>query len=124
MSNIIITSNDSTAKKIHILAGVIRKTSAGWELLNNAGHEPVGLNPTITEPTDNTIQVKFDKKYSKVLTCSITSDEAYAENGFVFGGSVALDKVIIKHSKAGKPSKNSELKIPNSNIWIYIMMIE
>ncbi|HMN33017.1 MAG TPA: hypothetical protein PKA54_06565 [Chitinophagaceae bacterium] len=124
MSNLVIQTNDSTHSNIHILAGIIRKTSQGWELLNNATHRPVGLNPTITEPSNNTIEVKFDRKYSQVLTCSITADEAYAEKGFMFGASVGLDKLVIKHSKAGAPTKNSDLAIPNSNIWISVMMIE
>ncbi len=124
MSNLVIQTNDSTHSKIHILAGVIRRTSNGWELINNSGHRSIGLNPTITEPTFNTIEVKFDRKYSRVLTCTITADETYTERGFMFGASVGLDKLIIKHSKAGSPTKNTDLNIPNSNIWIYVMMFE
>lgn len=124
MSNLIIKTNDSAPRSISILAGVIRRINNKWVLLNDAGHRPIGLNPNITEPNSRTIQVMFDKTYSQVLSCAITPDDTYAERGIVFGASVSLDKVYIKHSRAGVIISNTELSIPSSNIWIYIMMYD
>ncbi|MCC7029883.1 MAG: hypothetical protein IT257_06220 [Chitinophagaceae bacterium] len=125
MSELSLRTNDSTQRSISILAGVIRRNSNNkWELLSDPGHHSIGLKANISEPTDSSIQVNFDKKYSRVLTCSVTADETYAQRGFVFGGSCGFDKLIIYHSKAGAPTKNSDLSIAGSNIWIQVMMFD
>ncbi len=124
MSELSLRTNDSSPRSISILAGVIRRNNNKWELLSDPGHHSIGLKGNITEPTPSSIQVNFDKKYSRVLTCSITADETYAKKGFVFGGSCGFDKVIIFHSRAGVETKNSDLNIQGSNIWIQIMMFD
>lgn len=124
MSVLQITTNESAPRKVNILAGTIRRANGKWTLLNDVGHSPIGLNPVITEPTMQSIEVKFDKKYSKVLSCSVTADESYTAQGFQFGASCGLDKIIIHHSRRGIQSNNSELNISGSNIWISIMMYD
>jgi hypothetical protein len=118
------TSDAANPRTVSILAGVMRRLNNKWVLLDDAGHAPIGLKTDITEPTPHTIEVKFDKKYHKVLTCSITPDETYARNGFIFGGSCLYDRVVIHHSKNGVQSTNSQLSISGSNIWISIMMFD
>lgn len=124
MSELTLKTNDSAGRTVSILAGVIRRVSNNWVLVTDAGHQSVGLKANITEPTASSIRVNFDKKYAKVITCSVTADETYAKHGFVFGGSCGFDKVIIYHSRAGVPTKNSDLNLPGSNIWIHIMMFD
>lgn len=125
MSTLSLTTNDSTFSKVSIIAGVIRRMSNNkWEILGDPGHEPIGFSGVITEPTNSSIKINFDKKYRKVLTCTVTADETYAKKGIVFGGSCGYDQVTIYHSKAGVPTTNNDLNIPGSNIWIYIMMFD
>lgn len=124
MSLLQINTNESVPRKVSILAGVIRRINNKWILLDDPGHSPIGLKFEIKEPTENTIEVLFDKRYSKVLTCSITADETYARNGFLFGGSCLFDRVVIHHSLKGVQSKNNQLSIAGSNIWISIMMFD
>ncbi len=124
MSNLSINTNDSTSKKISVLAGVIRRVNNKWQLINDQGHAPIGLSGVISEPNSTSIQVNFDKTYSKVLTCSVTADEAYAQRGFVFGASCGFDKILIWHSKAGTPTTNTDLNVIGSNIWIHILMYD
>lgn len=125
MSSLQLSTNDAAnPRTISILAGVMRRINNKWILLDDVGHAPIGLQPNITEPTIHTIEVKFDKKYHKVLTCSITGDETYARNGFVFGGSCLFDRVVIHHSCKGVQSTNAQLSLSGSNIWISIMMFD
>lgn len=124
MSLLSIETNEATPRKISVLAGVIRRVGNSWIFLNDAGHASIGFTPTITEPSTNSIQINFDKTYSKVLTCIVTPDDTYAQRGIVFGASCGLNKAIIYHSKAGVPTLNSELNITGSNVWIYIMMYD
>lgn len=124
MSVLQLQTNDSAPRTVSILAGVIRRVNNKWVLISDVGHQSVGLKPNISEPSSSSIQVNFDKKYAQVLTCSVTADETYSRSGFVFGGSCGFDKVIIYHSRAGVPTKNTDLNLPGSNIWIHIMMFE
>lgn len=124
MSSLKILTHETSPRTVAILAGVIRRVNNKWQLINDQGHSSIGLQALITEPTSTSIQVNFEKTYSKVLTCSVTPDETYAKRGIVFGGSCGFDKVIIYHSKGGVATTNSELNIAGSNIWIYILMYE
>ncbi len=124
MSNLQLITNDSHARKISILAGVIRRINGKWSFINDANHESIGFKPNIIENTNSSIQIMFDKKYSKVLTCSVTADEAYVKNGIQFGASCGLDKVVIFHSRSGSNTTNAQLEINSSNIWIHILMFD
>jgi hypothetical protein len=124
MSLLQLTTSESAPRKVSILAGVIRKVNNKWILIEDAGHAPIGLKHEIREPNTKSIEVLFDKKYSKVLTCSITGDETYTTHGFSFGASCGLDKLIINHACRGVESTNSQLGIAGSNIWISVMMFD
>lgn len=124
MSTLKITTTDSSPRSVAILAGVIRRVGNQWHFIDDQAHTPIGFKPAITEPTPASIQVNFERAYSKVLTCTVTADETYAQRGIVFGASCGLDKIVIMHSKAGVPTKNTDLSIPGSNIWIHVMMYE
>jgi hypothetical protein len=123
MSILSLLTTESAPRKVSIIAGVIRRVNNKWEILSDPGHSPIGL-VNVVENSNNSIQVNFDKTYSRVLTCSITPDETFARRGYVFGGSCGFDKVIIYHSRAGIPTQNNELSIAGSNIWIQIMMFD
>jgi hypothetical protein len=82
------------------------------------------LKHEIREPNSKSIEVLFDKKYSKVLTFTVRGYETYATNGFSFGASCGLEKLIINHTCRGVESTNSQLGIAGSNIWISVMMFD
>lgn len=103
--------------------GVIRNTGSGWFIMNNSGHQSIGLSGI--SQTTTKITVYFSKVYSKVNTCIVTVDDTMASQGYTVGASVGLDKVNIMIF-------DSDLNVVNpasytdsgGNIWISGHFIE
>lgn len=80
-----------------IVAGTIRNTGSGFELLNDAGHVPTGISSVTTNSTAITLGLGFTA--SKVLSLIAAPDETFAQAGYVFGPSVGLSSIDIYASR-------------------------
>lgn len=76
-----------------VVAGILRNKGAGWYLLNDAYHKPVGL--TAVEVVNRNIIIHFDFTAIKVGSLVVTPDETYATMGVQCGASVGMDLAII-----------------------------
>lgn len=99
-----------------LVAGVIRNSGNGWALLNDDGHEPIGI--TGVSQDDQKIIITYAPQ-SKVIALTVTVDETMAAEGYSVGASVGLDTTRIyiydKDNNAVNP-KDYVNKL--GNIWI------
>lgn len=73
---------------------VIRKTSSGWEILNDSGHVPEHVTGVEID-NNGQLVILFDKTYSKVGSGCICPDETYISQGIGAGASIGADRAII-----------------------------
>lgn len=78
--------------------GVIRNSGAGWQLISDTGHEPVGIDSIETTSTSITVNYA-GAAASKVGTFIVDEDETLSAQGFSAGASVAADKAVISLSR-------------------------
>lgn len=98
------------------IAGVIRNSGEGWGLVQDQGHETLGIE-SVSED-DEKISIFYSDK-SKVNALSATVDETMASEGYTVGASVGLNvthlTIYDKEQNVVDPSEYSNDK---GNIWI------
>lgn len=82
---------DDNTKQYRVVAGVIRNTGDGWELIG--GHGNIGVG-SVTETTANII-ITFDFTCTAVVSFVITPDETFARQGLLCGASVGFSAATI-----------------------------
>lgn len=91
----------SAGHPLRVVLGVIRNTGTGWEVIDDAGHTPVGIDDVLT--TDAYIEVDYGSLgVIEVGSFVAVPDDTLAQAGFFAGSSVQLDKAIIKIGQSGK----------------------
>lgn len=81
------------------VAAVIRNSGAGWAVIDDEGHTPVGV--ASVETFADRIVVNFAESYSEILTAYATTDETLASKGYTCGPSVGLSSMTIWLTKPG-----------------------
>lgn len=80
----IATQNSN--KKLKFIACAIRNTGSGFQLINDAEHNPIGVT-SVTNDTDKII-LNYDFTAKEVISLVVTPDEIMAKNGIIVGSSV------------------------------------
>lgn len=81
-----------------MVAGILRFNGSTWELLDDAGHTPVGVSSVsvIGGATNRSIQLTFNKTYSEVLTGGAHGDSEFLKRGVRFAeASMGLNTMDI-----------------------------
>lgn len=87
LKNLILgLANQTSGKKIRIVAGAIRNTGAGFALISDSEHEPLGIASVTNDTTK--ITINYDFTATRVLSLVVTPDEIMADNGIFVGASV------------------------------------
>lgn len=89
-----------------------------WRVLNDDGHEAVGMSNMVVFP--EYIEVQFDHEFEKIITSAVTPDEALVLEGINVGTSIDLDKMRIFVTRNGKIIDPQSIKSNDKNIWIYV----
>lgn len=89
----------TTSKPLYGIAGVIRNTGAGWDVINDAGHEPINIDNVVSDGDKITINYGT-LGASKVGTFIVTPDEKLNEQGFQVGASVGPTSTSIYLSRS------------------------
>lgn len=85
--------------KYRVIAFAIRNSGSGWDFIDDAGHEPIGVSGISI--VGDYIKVNFDFTASRVGTLVVGADETFAVDGYTAGASVALDSASIQVGKIG-----------------------
>ena len=101
---------------LETLAGVIRNTGSGFELLDDAGHTPINL-ASVTQ-TSTYIRVYYTDPIDQVGAVVIGSDETMADYHVECGASVGLEYLVIKCFRDGALLNPANMTWTNSNLWI------
>jgi hypothetical protein len=76
------------------LHGCVLRSNAGtWQILTDANHAPLGFSGGVSQSA-SAITLAYGVTATKVITCAISPDEAYAAR-FAFGASVGLSTLTI-----------------------------
>lgn len=104
-------------QKYKMVAGTIRNTGDGWEVLTDTGHEPLHVSSVTNDSLKITIHHSFKAK--KVVSFTITPDETYMKEGMKSGASVGLDKTVVFLSREGEKVYLNPNSVVNSkgNFW-------
>jgi len=93
LQNAVTGLNSTSNEQYEIVAGTFRQTGGIWSVIDNAGHEPMGI--TFIEQVGKSIRVNFEKNYSKVISLIVVADETLTKNGVIYGSSVSTDHCRI-----------------------------
>lgn len=80
--------------KVDFVAGVIRNTGSGWEIISDSEHK--ALNVSSVSNTSGFITITYESTFSQVISLTVNPDEVYAGYGLFIGASVGLSSAVIK----------------------------
>lgn len=93
INELLINSIRQNDKKYKFICCAIRNTGAGFVLINDSEHEPVGVASIAQDA--NTITLNYDFVASQVGSLVVVPDEIMAKNGIIAGASVGLALSVI-----------------------------
>jgi len=101
----------------YIVAGVIRNTGDGWNVINDNGHNSINICSVSND--EKIITIKYCDKVDKVITFLCVSDETYLK--YSCGSSVSRDeaRLYLLKSSNGKRINPNKLNNKNGNFWVY-----
>lgn len=108
---------------VRFVGGTLRRVSStSWEVLNDAGHAPVGI-ASVSIVGGDRLRVTYNFTASKVVTFSVTPDDAFAgiANVLKMGPSVGLsytDIYLYLGATTTTPVDPGALSTPGANLWI------
>lgn len=109
-----------TEKDLTPVSGTIRwVNSTTWVVLDDAGHEPVGIESVTLFPSF--VRVDYDFTADEVGSCQVTADESFAQADVRVGASVGVDYLDISFfmpSWGTTPVPPSLLSKAAANVWI------
>lgn len=98
-----------------LVAGVIRNAGSGWEFIINDHHQgdmncvSVGISET-----DGRLYIDYGGiNVKKVISLIAAPDEAFANQGYIIGASVGLDKAYIQIFQYEFPSVSAQIRANN-----------
>jgi hypothetical protein len=104
LSSVLENQISAEAGKFYkIVACVIRQPAAGggWNVINDAGHEPLNV-ASVTNDTFK-ITVNYNFTANKVISLVAVPDETFVQSGYSFGASVMTDRADIYISAVNAP---------------------
>lgn len=93
-------TNVSSSVPFRTIAGVIRNTGSGWEILDDAGHVPAGIDSVTSDGVSITVNYT-SMGVTEVGAFAAVPDEGLARAGIIAGASVGLTQANIHLGKAG-----------------------
>ncbi|MFF4834115.1 hypothetical protein [Streptomyces sp. NPDC001315] len=105
--------------RLAVIAGTIRNTGSGWQLLDDDAHEPSGITG-VTEQAGY-IELQHAVGAAQVVALTVTVDETYAKSGLRCGASVGLDHsfIYLYSGAAGSAALNpATVSAANGNLWV------
>lgn len=88
---------DNTSYRYRVISAVIRNTGSGWFIINDAAHEPTGLQSVSVEP-DGTIRLNHNVGATQVGSLVAVPDETFGKMGLVIGGSIGTSISFLQIS--------------------------
>ncbi len=79
---------------VDYIAGVIRNTGGGWQLIDNVDHTPLNI-ASVETLSDGKIRINYDFAASQVISFTVTPDETYIRYGLTAGARASLDYAMI-----------------------------
>lgn len=115
-SNEKVVATVELSDNYRIVAGVIRNAGGGWELIQDATHETIGIRGV--EQNEDRIIVRYDES-SKVNSMAVTADETMSSEGYTAGASVGISETwVYIYDRNGDLVPPNEYKSSTGNIWI------
>lgn len=100
---------------------------AGWHIINDAGHRPVGITGVTTHPTH--LEIQHAVGAIRVVTSSVTVDETFAASGLHVGASVgqAFSRIELfdgcpSMANPAVPLDPATVSAPYGNVWVYLLL--
>lgn len=84
----------ANGKKVKMLGGVIRNVGNGFEFIHDSTHDSINFLPTIRHENSR-IYLDYEFNAKKVISMTVTPDEAFSSQGYKFGVSVGTNVAII-----------------------------
>lgn len=91
----------SDGKRYRVVAGAIRNTGTGFQLINNTAHTPVGIQSVTTAADGMSVTLKLPFQASTVGSVIAAPDETLATAGYLIGASVGLGSITLYASQPG-----------------------
>jgi hypothetical protein len=88
-------------KRFRVVACAIRNTGAGFQLINDAGHTPVGVKSVTTSADGMSVKINLSFQGLTVSSVVAAPDETLAAAGYVVGASVGLASITLFASQPG-----------------------
>lgn len=85
----------NTNVEYRVVACVIRNTGTGFEILDDAGHTPIGVASVTTAADGLSVDVNYNFTGTEVASLVATVDETLAVHGYQVGASVAVDHATL-----------------------------
>lgn len=100
-----------------MIAGTIRNSGSGWEVLIDKTHSSKNINDVRTEK--NRIVIEYDE-LKTIHTLVATPDETLASEGYSIGASVGTTETwIYIYDISGNTVPPGDYIDDTANIWIY-----
>lgn len=118
----------ASSGSLRYAGGCLRRVSStSWEILSDSGHTSVGL-ASVSIVSNSFLRLTYDFTASKVITASVTMDEAFAGAGNVLkvGPSVGLsymDIYLYYGPTTTTPTDPGTLSTPNANLWVSCLLL-
>lgn len=90
----------AAGKKYRTVSCAIRNSGAGFQLISDAGHAPLGVSGVTTDANNNII-LAYDFVAKTVGSLVITPDETFSLLGYQIGASVGLTQATIEVGAPG-----------------------
>lgn len=108
-------------KDLIMLGGSIRYLNASsWATIDDAGHTPIGIGGVQIVASDR-VRVSYTQEAEKVVTFSVTVDEAFAAAGVRCGASVGLTyaDIFFYMGTSQTPVNPGLLSRAGANVWLH-----
>ncbi|MEU8101736.1 hypothetical protein [Streptomyces rubiginosohelvolus] len=104
--------------RLALISCALRNKGAGWELINDAAHEPSGVTAVVQHPTH--LEIKHPVGAVKVLWMQVTVDEYYASTGLRCGPSagLAFSRIELYSGPSTTPINPATLVASYGNLWV------
>ncbi|MBE6572991.1 MAG: hypothetical protein E7652_01190 [Ruminococcaceae bacterium] len=116
------SETNAGSEKIVYVAGVIRNSGDGWQLIEDDKHAPLNCKSVSVNESKGSISINYsDLNIKKVITFTVTPDETLSSMGYTCGASVGIDHtdVYIYREKLGIILEKNPNKVvsSNGNLW-------
>ncbi|MBO0358633.1 hypothetical protein J0X19_11810 [Hymenobacter sp. BT186] len=101
--------------------GTIRNVGGVWQVLNDAGHQPLNIDSVSVvngSSTSGYVRITYPAA-TKVGALLVTPDETCAKSCIHAGASVGLGEAFIYFGKNGVAIAPNTISNASANFWIY-----